>query len=276
MENKVRALTEAIKYRYIQPNNFNSKSWLVYDIDRATSPDEIRNDRLVPPPTIFVQNPKNGHAHLFYLLKTPVHANIHSSQKALRFAAAVDVGLALKLGADMSYGGLLAKNALHNDWRVLQTHSEAYELNYLSEFVDTSMITRDAANDAPMYGLHRNYTLFEQLRNWAYKAIRQGYPKQLNDWEQAVLQRGIGLNILLKKDGIQQLPEKEIKSISRSVAKWTHRHFSATGFSEWQSIQGAKGGKKSRGGGRPSLGNPWIELGISRATYFRKKKLNEI
>ncbi|TXP61440.1 replicase, partial [Escherichia coli] len=30
-------------------------------------------------------------------------------------------------------------------------------------------------------------------------------------------------------------------------------------------------GKKSKGGGRPSLNSPWINLGISRSTYFRLK-----
>lgn len=31
----------------------------------------------------------------------------------------------------------------------------------------------------------------------------------------------------------------------------------------------------SKGGGRKSLGEPWVELGVSRATYFRNRK-NEI
>ncbi|QDJ93882.1 plasmid replicase, partial (plasmid) [Acinetobacter haemolyticus] len=44
-------------------------------------------------------------------------------------------------------------------------------------------------------------------------------------------------------------------------------------FIDRQSRKGAMGGKKSKGGGRPSLGEPWKELGISRATYFRKKSL---
>ncbi|ECY5724657.1 replicase, partial [Salmonella enterica subsp. enterica serovar Poona] len=30
--------------------------------------------------------------------------------------------------------------------------------------------------------------------------------------------------------------------------------------------------KKSNSGGRPNLGEPWIELGVSRRTYFRNKK----
>jgi DNA invertase Pin-like site-specific DNA recombinase len=34
----------------------------------------------------------------------------------------------------------------------------------------------------------------------------------------------------------------EVKATAKSVAKWTHAHLSATGFSQWQSAQGKKGG----------------------------------
>ena len=46
IDNKVRYITEAIKKRYIQPNDFNSTQWLVFDIDRPVCPDSIRNDNL--------------------------------------------------------------------------------------------------------------------------------------------------------------------------------------------------------------------------------------
>ncbi|WP_175463914.1 primase C-terminal domain-containing protein, partial [Vibrio cholerae] len=79
----------------------------------------------------------------------------------------------------------------------------------------------------------------------------------------------------------QPLPENEVKHTAKSVAKWTHKHFSPSAFSAWQAKQGAKGGKISKGGGRPvgtvnskslSQTKPWEDLGISRATYYRQKK----
>jgi hypothetical protein len=76
---------------------------------------------------------------------------------------------------------------------------------------------------------------------------------------------------------------QELQAIAHSVAQYTFNHkesfedyVARTHTSEIQAKRGAVGGKKSKGGGRPSLGNPWEELGISRATYFRKKKNNEI
>ena len=33
-------------------------------------------------------------------------------------------------------------------------------------------------------------------------------------------------------------------------------------------------GKKSHGGGRPSLNKPWLDMGVSRSTYFRLRNKN--
>lgn len=236
VDNKVRYLKNAIKKRYIQPNDFNSATWLVFDIDHPICPDSLRNDHLVPEPTVFVSNPKNGHAHLFYLLKTPVHKNKHSSQKAIQFAAAIEYGLATKLGADMGYVGLLAKNALHSDWRVLHTVPKAYELSELAESVDTTLLNKPL-KERLNYGLSRNCSMFEEVSKWAYKAIRQGFPKY-EQWQKAVFSRTEMLNQQLDKP----MTHSEYKHVAKSVAKWTFSRFSEQGFSEWQSRQGKKGG----------------------------------
>jgi transposase-like protein len=236
VDNKVRKLTDAIKKRYIQPNDFNSTQWLVYDIDRATCPDEIINDRLAPEPTVFVQNPKNQHAHLFYLLKTAVHQNDNSSQSAIRYVAAIEYGLAVKLDADIGYAGLLAKNAMHKDWRVLHTTPHAFELQELDEYVDLKLLNTKPKNRAE-YGLGRNCILFDDVKTWAYRAIRQGWP-QYEQWHNAVLQRTEMLNAKFN----QSMSYNEYKHIARSIAVYTHKHFSPQGFSECQSRRGKKGG----------------------------------
>ena len=43
-----------------------------------------------------------------------------------------------------------------------------------------------------------------------------------------------------KKTFKEPLPQSEIKATAKSVARWTHKNFSATSFSEWQARQGAK------------------------------------
>lgn len=236
VDNKVRLLADAIKKRYIQPNDFNSTQWLVFDIDRAACPDSIRNDYLAPEPTIFVRNPANGHPHLYYLIKTAVHQNSHSSQKAVQFAAAVQYGLAVKLDADMSYVGMLAKNALHADWEVLHTVPQAYELHELAEFVDTTLLNKPL-KERLNYGLSRNCSMFEEVSKWSYRAIRQGWP-EYDQWHKAVLARTEMLNSQLQKP----MDYNEYKHIAKSIAKFTHKHFSKQGFSAWQSNNGKLSG----------------------------------
>lgn len=236
VDNKVRLLKNAIKKRYIQPNDFNSIQWLVFDIDYPICPDSLRNDYLVPDPTLFVSNPENGHAHLFYLLKTAVHKNSHSSQKAIQFAAAIEFGLATKLDADMGYVGLLAKNALHADWRVLHTVPKAYELQELADSIDTTLLNKPL-KERLNYGLSRNCSMFKEVSRWAYKAIRQGFP-DCEQWHSAVLSRTEMLNQQLEKP----MEYNEYKHIAKSIAKWTHGKFSKQGFAEWQSNNGKRSG----------------------------------
>lgn len=236
VDNKVRNLQNAIKKRYIQPNGFNEYVWLVFDIDRAVTPDELRNDCLVPEPTLFVSNRQNRHAHVFYLLEKPVHNNMDSSKKALRFASVVQTGLLRKLKADQSYVGLLAKNALNEFWDVLPTFGTAYSLHELSECLTDSDLTKPVRDCD--YGLGRNCIVFEKLSRWAYKAIRQGYP-DYERFHQAVLDRAIGINAQLESP----LDYSEYKHIAKSVASWVHSRFSASGFSEWQSQRGKLSGK---------------------------------
>lgn len=49
----------------------------------------------------------------------------------------------------------------------------------------------------------------------------------------------------------EPLPLSEVKATAKSVARWTHKSFSAAGFSERQARVGALGGKVPKGGGRP-------------------------
>lgn len=88
------------------------------------------------------------------------------------------------------------------------------------------------------------------------------------EWEKAVKAQIEAINSNFE----EPLPYSEVKATAKSIAKWVWQRFSYGDFSEVQAKRGAKEGAKSKGGGRPSLGEPWKKLGISRATYFRRKK----
>jgi hypothetical protein len=242
----IRSAETASKYRHIQPNNPNSKLWLLFDIDRATDPEELTDDLLLPAPTIWVQNPENKHAHALYALETPIHMNDDSSHKAIRYAAAVDVSLSQKMKADAGYAGLICNNPLNEHWRTYVIGG-SYDLHDLSEYVDLRPFN-DRRKNLPDIGLGRNCTLFDRLRKWAYKAIRQGWP-DYERWLMAVEQRSIGYN-----DFSTPLDSREVQQIAKSVARWTHRNLTPGGFEafikdthtpELQAIRGKKGGLKS-------------------------------
>jgi len=55
----------------------------------------------------------------------------------------------------------------------------------------------------------------------------------------------------------------------KSLRPKAYIRISPSAFRELQSARGKRGG-------RPSLGEPWAELGISRRTYFRRRKSGDI
>ena len=274
---KIRDAATALGYRYIQPNAPNSRLWLLFDIDRVTSIEEITG-RGLPPPTMFVAEPLTYGGHAFYGLEMPVHLNPTSSHKAVRFAGAVDVAMTHALDADPGYASLIAKNPRHRRWRTYAT-GEVYSLNEIAEHLDLSSYA-DRRKNLPAVGLGRNCTLFDRIRSWAYRAIRQGWPA-FDRWHMAVLERARAYN-----DFSTPLHESEVRATAKSVAKWTHRHFSPSAFSDYQAAVGRKGGTKSgemrrsasehhratarllaaRGASQRAIAN---ELGVNQATVSR-------
>jgi hypothetical protein len=214
----IRNANIASKMRYIQHNQINSKLWLVYDIDRAISPDEIE----VAVPNLFIQNRDNCHAHLAYSLNFPVHLNDSSSQKPIRFAGAIDCAYQSALNADRNYVGLIMKNPLHNNWRTYELRTESYDLHELSEYVDLQPYA-DQHKNLTNYGIGRNCTLFENLRQWAYKK-KLNYNNQA-EFENAVLIQGEIYNAQFPGP----LPFSEVKATASSISKWTWRNYNGKG-----------------------------------------------
>lgn len=252
--------------------------WLGFDVDRIGAAIDW-SDRNAPAPTLTITNPENGHAHLLYALKTSIRTAPDGKMKPLRYAAAVENALRKKLEADSGYSGLICKNPNHSHWKIAVWQPELYTLDWLADSLDLN-----AANDKEIlddYGLGRNCALFDRTRKWAYRAIRQGWP-EYDKWLIACYQRATMYNLQLDNP----LMDREVMSIAKSIAKWTSSVFTKSSFelfvnkthaSEIQSKRGAK----SKGGGRYKDANsneslkPWNKLGVSRATFYRKK-LGEI
>lgn len=269
----------AILAKYIQFNQPYAMFWLGFDVDRLGAAIDW-SDRNAPAPTLTITNPENGHAHLLYALKTSIRTAPDGKMKPLKYAAAVENALRKKLDADAGYSGLICKNPNHSHWKIAVWQPELYTLDWLADSLDLN-----AANDKEIvadYGLGRNCSLFDKTRKWAYRAIRQGWPKY-DQWLQACYERARAYNLQFASP----LGENEVNGIAKSIAKWTVVNFSSDSFNEYvkkthtteiQRKRGSVGGRKSRGGGRRIDVNsernikPWDDMGISRTTYYERKK----
>jgi len=248
--------------------------WLGFDVDRIGAAIDW-SDRNAPAPTLTITNPENGHAHLLYALETSIRTAPDGKMKPLRYAAAVENALRKKLGADTGYSGLICKNPNHCHWKITVWQPELYTLDWLADSLDLN-----AANDKEIvadYGLGRNCTLFDKTRKWAYRAIRQGWP-EYEQWLQSCYERASAYNLQF----FAPLEDSEVMGISRSIAKWTFKmitkdsfsHFvSETHSSELQSKRGIKSGVSRRFDSLEEK-KPWVTEGISRRTYFYRKKAN--
>ena len=267
----------ALLARYIQQNQPHAQFWLVFDVDREGAAIDW-SDRNAPAPNITVKNPVNGHAHLLYALNIAVRTAPDASVKALKYAAAVERSLCEKLCADVNYSGLICKNPFHLEWLVMEWREEAYTLDELADYLSAS--ARRSIDKH--YGMGRNCHLFEMTRKWAYRAIRQGWPA-FSQWLDAVIQRVEMYNASLPVP----LSPAECRAIGKSIAKYTYRKFSPEGFSAVQAARGRKGGNANSSENQAIKGQkskrvavatsartlkPWVTLGISRATYYRKLK----
>lgn len=257
----VRPAVTALRHRHIQPNAPLEVAWLIFDLDYPGAAFAWEKADL-PPPSLTVINPENAHAHLFYGLTTPIGMSEAARDAPIRYAAAVQAAYQAKLCADLGYAGLIAKNPFHDDWRSIWVQ-HLYDLGELAEYVD---LPKQRPQHESMLGLGRNCILFDELRAWGYRWVRE-YKR--NDaaayhWHRAVLGQAEKLNVFNVP-----LPFSEVRAIAKSVAKWTWRHFSDDAFSAIQSARG-------RLGGRPATttkdGEPWTARGISRATYYRRLK----
>ena len=247
-DSRMRPVREAITKKHIQANRQRLTSYLIFDIDRCYAA-MAWYDAHLPAPLFTTTNPENGHAHICYALSVPFSTSALSKLKIIQYAAAIQKAYRLKLNADVSYSGLLTKNPINPAWKTHWWTDYAYSFEELADYVDLPNQTylKESAED--MAGLGRNCYLFENVRAWAYKEIREYWrPEYYDCWLNAVMTHTETLN----QSFITSLPQSEVKSIAKSIAKWTYANFTPSKFREIQSARGKIGGKLSKGGGRTS------------------------
>lgn len=267
----IRTKKQAIKHAYIQPNHPAVVRWLVFDLDCEQALFAF-HDKNVPRPQLIIKNPKNGHAHYCYKLSEKVGLWSNSSQRAINYLNAVYNALRRKLGADMGYSGNLIKNPAHSNWQTYITGAKkSYTLGELAEYLDlTEPTTKPKSANDEHFG--RNCSVFHTTRRQAYAIAHK---HDYNTLFTAVL--AIANEQNAKFDN--PMTPNEVRHIAKSITKYCKSPrftaISADWFSRLQAHRGRQGGKKSKRPPSPTserTQKPWLALGISRATYYRRQK----
>jgi hypothetical protein len=230
----IRSKMAALRRRHLQFNGPATFAWMLHDIDQ---PDATfaHADADVPQPNIIIMNPANGHAHSAYLLASPVARHRAATLAPLRFYAAVERGIARRIGADRHYAGLIAKNPLHTAWKVEWRRDQPYTLAELAEALHADNMRPDPTLPCTL-GAGRNVMLFDELRGLAYREALKF--KRADPGASGLAAFRMRLNAIalgINRQFPLALPLSEIRAIGRSVAKWTWPRFTPQKFAQIQS-----------------------------------------
>ena len=236
----IRPKASACNYAYIQCNPISRCYWMIFDIDDS----DYRNwiyEHSLPMPNIEIFNPVNGHQHLFYAIDPAIYTLRQARRKPLELAADVDRGLTVLLGADPGYGKLIAKNPLSTRWFGHIWHEHLWGLKELLAYIPRTILSRKRRAKEEV-GLGRNCMTFEKARHFAYSEWRRlgfaDYDRLFANVYSMALDFNTNFN--------PPMQSQEVKSIARSVSKWTARNHTAAEFVRWCSRQGVVGNLKSQ------------------------------
>lgn len=260
----------ASAYAYVGYNPPDVTRYIVLDLDYSDALFAYY-DNNAPLPQFIIKNPENGHCHYVYQLKDPVTFYGKSRSAPIRLLTATEQALTALLGADRGFTGYLAKNALNRNHETYITGAKPYTLNELSQNLDLECIENpnEPMNDHT-YG--RNSGTFDAVRVQAYKiAGKLNYTQLYHECLSLAESHNAGYD--------KPMNYNEVKGIAKSIAGYCKSQAYIRSLSEIQAVRGAKGGRISKR--KPVATSerttqPWVELGISRATYYNRKKKNKI
>ncbi len=181
----------------------------------------------LPAPNLVVVNPRNGHAHLVYLLGAWVQTDFSDSRrlKVVRYAAAIERAYTAALGADPAYTARFHHNPLSDAYVTKIGRDAPYSLDELARYVD---LNEPALKNNPPIGIGRNVETFDRLRRWAYVAVADWRIGTDHAWHEAVARRAgqIAADVgAASPRGL--LKQNEVGHIVKSVARWVWERYGA-------------------------------------------------
>lgn len=241
---------EALLRQHVEANQRVAANLIVTDVDH---PDALLRLAYLdhPRPNLVTENPDNGHAHGVWVLAEPVTTTDAGRWKPLVYLSDVTEGLRRSVDGDPSYAGFLTKNPVHEHWETRLLRAEPYSLGELQNclrehgWMPKFGWHRQVPVEA-LVGFGRNCSLFDSLRRWAYRAIRQ-FMDSKSAWLAAVHEHAIMAN----ERFTDPLPRSEVHGIARSVGRWVWSKFGLAGaeaydatFGEMQAARGRRSAAK--------------------------------
>ena len=235
----------ALKRRFIQANPRAMVSAVVMDIDRPSAVmDALERPHDHPDPSWIIETAHG--AHVGWWLADPVTRTAAAHEKPLRYLARVQEGLCRSLGADPAYSGFITRNPIYPGLiagEVIWGTDHLYGLHEMRTPAMPRQLPRKLENTRADLG--RNCSLFHSGRTTAYSLYKQmGWPGA-DPLYRAMISHLLDLNGGMAPEAGGPLPLNEVRSIARSIAKWTAQHITEEGFRAQQTARGTKGGKKS-------------------------------
>ena len=130
-------------------------------------------------------------------------------------------------------------------WKTLRGPQLFYDLHELAESLPGLEKYRPKVRRVEEVGLGRNVSLFDHLRHWAYRNVRQYKGGGLSAWN-AWLSLCNTRALVRNGDFPYPLDGREVWHVAKSVAKWTYQKFdiqaSDARFSKTQAYRGGRGG----------------------------------
>lgn len=240
----------ALELPYIESNPMVMRSLVITDRDAAGADWQADLSGL-PEPSYVAMNPHTTAGHIVYALKDPVCLTDAARRRPVNLLARIEHGMNTVLGGDSSYGGRITKNPLNAEHVTLWGEA-LYSLRDLAKALDDIKALPTAGNPRKTVQssvVGRNVSLFDMTRKWSYRAIARYWDAPAEEWERAVFTHAHEVNetIVANDFTCGPLAYPEVRSVARSIARWTRRNFSPEEFSAIQRARGRKGGRKGSG-----------------------------
>lgn len=248
--------SKALELPYIESNPLVMRSLVITDRDGSGADWQAGLSGL-PEPSYVALNPHTTAGHIVYALKDPVCLTDAARRRPVNLLARIEHGMNAVLGGDASYGGRITKNPLNAEHITLWGEA-LYGLHDLAKALDEIKALPSTGNPRKTVttsAIGRNVSLFDITRKWSYRAIAGYWTASMEEWERAVFTHAHEVNetIIGNDFTCGPLAYGEVRSVSRSIARWTRRNFSPEDFSAIQRARGRKQSKEDRARAASSL-----------------------